>query len=158
MDWRCNVRQRRSLVAVFLALACIAALAGCVTISPELSADRAAYLVGKDTAYGLWRFKAVELADLQKAKPPLQALLAAVEAPTEAELDANIQVYLDSWLAGLQEADREILSELVAETLADVTLEDPDILADNDRAVLAALIGGMIDGIGAAQRAAAFSP
>jgi len=152
------VRQRSSLVAVCLALACIGSLVGCVTISPELSADRAAYLVGKDTAYGLWRFEAVKLADLQKARPVLEALLKAVEAPGEAELDAAIGNYLTGWLSSVNEVDREILSELVAETLRDVQLKDPDILADNDRAVLAALIGGMLDGIVAAERAASLGP
>jgi len=139
---------------LFLAVVLVFSLAGCVTISPELSADRAAYLVGKDTAYGLWRFEAVKLADLQKAKAPLNALLTALGAQGEAELDANIQAYLDGWLSGLQEVDREILSELVAETLKDIQLKDPEALADNDRAVLAALIGGMLDGIVAAERAA----
>ncbi|HUU55457.1 MAG TPA: hypothetical protein VMY87_11115 [Armatimonadota bacterium] len=142
--------MKRCLVMALMALA----LVGCVTISPQLTADRAAYLVGKDTAYGLWRFEAVKLADLQKAKAPLNALLTALGAQGEAELDANIQAYLDGWLSGLQEVDREILSELVAETLKDIQLKDPEALADNDRAVLAALIGGMLDGIVAAERAA----
>ena len=152
------MRRAVSVVAVVLALACIGFTAGCVTISPTLEPTRAAYLVGKDTAYGLWRFKAVSLAGLQRAKPPLEALLAVVEAPGEAELDAAIGNYLTTWLDGLSEVDREILSELVAETLRDVQLKDPDILADNDRAVLAALIGGMLDGIVAAERAASLGP
>ena len=138
-----------------LSIAMLFLLVGCITIAPTVEPARAAYLVGKDTAYGLWRFEAVSLADLQKAKAPLNALLAALEAPGEPELDQAIQTYLDNWIAALSDADREIVRELVAETLADVQLKDPDILADKDRAALAALVGGILDGIALAERAAA---
>jgi len=140
----------RRLSIILLLLLC-----GCITIAPTVEPARAAYLAGKDVAYGLWRFEAVSLADLQKAKAPLNALLAALEAPGEPELDQAIQTYLDNWIAALSDADREIVRELVAETLADVQLKDPDILADKDRAALAALVGGILDGIALAERAAA---
>ena len=138
-----------------LSIAMLFLLVGCITIAPTVEPARAAYLAGKDVAYGLWRFEAVSLADLQKAKAPLNALLAALEAPGEPELDQAIQTYLDNWIAALSDADREIVRELVAETLADVQLKDPDILADKDRAALAALVGGILDGIALAERAAA---
>lgn len=131
-----------------LCLAVLMAVAGCQIIDYRPDPERTTYLVAKDATYGLWRFKALTLEDLRRAKPHLEALRVALEAKDEPSLDTILSAYLTGWTDGLPEAaDRHIAAELVRQTLEDLRLVNPEILTSRAKTTALIVVGGILDGI-----------
>jgi len=150
-------KRNASILSIVYGLMLIGLIvaAGCVTVEP-MTAERAAYLAGKDATYALWRFEGVSLEDLQRAKPHIEALYNAITATTEAELDAGLSAYLAEQAKALPLAsDREIVMELLNQTLAQVKLKEPALLDSRSMEIARCIVGGILDGIALAEEGAA---
>jgi hypothetical protein len=138
-----------------LAAVIVLAASGCMAVEYAPAAERAVYLTAKDSTYCLWRLEAVSLGDLNRARPCLEAVHAALCAANEEELDRTILEFL---AARVDEAadphDRAIIKELVAAAIDDLKLRGVDFAADRRRRTALLVIGGILDGIAYANAAA----
>ena len=133
--------------AFLFLVALVAAFAsGCNTFVWQ-SSDKDAYLGAKTLTYAAYRTGAVELADMQRVEPYLEATYAALGS-TDAQLKVTVTAFLNGVIdAEATAADTDILKELLGAVMADVNLKDPTILAGKSPAVAKNILGGVIDGI-----------
>lgn len=144
---------------VVMVLICLVLAVGCTVIEYKPDRERAVYLAAKDATYGLWRFDAVELPDLERAEPYFHALEEALLAESEETLDLSIQDFVYGQIESFgTPSDREIAREIVAAALDDLKLREPGVLADRRRIVALWIIGGVLDGISCAREAAVEAP
>ena len=144
--------SRAALVIVLV----LALFLGCAIIDYRPDPERSTYLVAKTTTYGLWRTEGVSLDSLRAAKPLLEGLEALLEANDEVALDATLGAWLTNYAEALPLAtDRQLLGELVAATLDAFRLQNPALLSDTRKEVALWIVGGILDGIGYAEEAAA---
>jgi hypothetical protein len=136
------------------AAAMVAALVGCAVIDYTPDADRVVYLAAKDSTYCLWRLGGVELDELRGAKPVLEAVYSVLSTGTDEELDGSIEAALFGLIDKCaDERDRAVLKELVKAALEDAAV-DEDAFASSGRKAARTVVGGIIDGIAAAETAA----
>ena len=130
-------------------------LVGCTFIDSRRDPETVTYLAAKGATYGLWRFKAVPLEDLERAAPYFQALHDGLEAETEEALDEMVGQFLSGRIDELaDERDGPLLKEMLAAALDDVRFKAPDVLTDERREVALWIVGGILDGIAYAREAA----
>ena len=136
--------MRRSALAAALVLV----LAGCAAIEYRPDRERTVYLAAKDSVYCLWRTGAVTLEDLQRARPTLEAVHAALSAQSEDEPDASVREFLFAQIdLHADERDRGLLRELVSAALEDFAV-DENALAGRWRRTVLLILGGVIDAVG----------
>ena len=125
----------------------------------RLPPERAVYLAAKDATYCLWRFDAVTLADLERARPYFESLEQMLSAADEAEFDTAVRQFFFARIdARAEEPDRAILKEIVTAALDDVILEDGRPPGGRRRETALLVVGGILDGIAYAAEAARTAP
>jgi hypothetical protein len=138
-----------------LAAVIVLAASGCTAVEYAPDAERAVYLAAKDSTYCLWRLGAVSLEGLNRARPCLEAIHAALCAASEEELDRTILEFLETRIDEFADPrDRAIVKELVAAAIDDLRLREPDFAANRRRGTALLVVGGILDGIAYADEAA----
>ena len=138
--------KRLILIAVL-----VLALAGCL-VWAKSTPEHTAYRTARLATVAAVSFEFIDLADLQAAKAPLAAAYMALGATSEAELDVAIGLYLSDYIDALDgDLDKVLIKEVIAAVLDQVALKDPDAIRGGGVARARAIIGGILDGIKAAE-------
>lgn len=136
------------MTRLVLAAVIILATLGCAAIEYSPDPDRLVYLAAKDSTYLLWRFEAIGLDELLRARSPLEVVHEALSAENEIQLDATLREYLFTQVSRHAAApERAILKELITAAIDDLALADGLPLEGPAARTATLVIGGILDGI-----------
>lgn len=136
------------MTRLVLAAGIILATSGCAAIEYSPDPDRLVYLAAKDSTYLLWRFEAIGLDELLRARAALEVVHEALSAENEMQLDATLREHLFAQVDRHAAApERAILKELIAAAIDDLALADGSPLEGSAARTATLVIGGILDGI-----------